>query len=124
MTNCWLDRSGKFRAVQLFRCLPLHLLLGGRQEPAEAGLLLSICSISPEDESLGDEVGRVRGGRHRYGMVLCGERVDAATALRIRLVEEVVPRAQGLARALQLAASAGPQGRPRGRCLRPVGRRQ
>jgi enoyl-CoA hydratase/carnithine racemase len=32
-------------------------------------------------------------------MVLCGERVDAATALRIRLVEEVVPRAQGAGRA-------------------------
>ncbi len=37
-------------------------------------------------------------------MILCGERVDAATALRIGLVEEVVPRGQGLHRALALAA--------------------
>ena len=36
-------------------------------------------------------------------MVLCGERVDAATALRIGLVEEVVPRAQALAQALSMA---------------------
>jgi enoyl-CoA hydratase/carnithine racemase len=36
-------------------------------------------------------------------MVLCGERVDAATALRIGLVEEVVPRGQALAQALLLA---------------------
>ncbi|ROZ78231.1 enoyl-CoA hydratase [Ramlibacter sp. WS9] len=36
-------------------------------------------------------------------MVLCGERVDAATALRIGLVEEVVPRGQALAQALVMA---------------------
>ena len=36
-------------------------------------------------------------------IVLCGERVDAATALRIGLVEEVVPRGQALAQALSLA---------------------
>ncbi len=36
-------------------------------------------------------------------MVLCGERVDAATALRIGLVEEVVPKGQALAAALALA---------------------
>lgn len=36
-------------------------------------------------------------------MILCGERVDAATALRIGLVEEVVPRGQALERALALA---------------------
>jgi len=42
-------------------------------------------------------------------MVLCGERVDAATALRIGLVEEVVPRGEGLARALALADKVGKQ---------------
>ncbi|MDP8908640.1 MAG: enoyl-CoA hydratase [Chloroflexota bacterium] len=36
-------------------------------------------------------------------MVLLGERVDAATAERIGLVDHVVPRGQGLARALELA---------------------
>ena len=38
-------------------------------------------------------------------MVLLGERVDAATALRIGLVDEVVPRGQSLTRALALAQS-------------------
>lgn len=42
-------------------------------------------------------------------MVLCGERVDAATALRIGLVEEVVPQGQGLARAQALAQAVGKQ---------------
>ena len=42
-------------------------------------------------------------------MVLCGERVDATTALRIGLVEEVVPRGQALAQALQWAARAEKQ---------------
>ncbi len=42
-------------------------------------------------------------------MVLCGERVDAATALRIGLVEEVVPRGQALAQALALAARVDKQ---------------
>lgn len=42
-------------------------------------------------------------------MVLCGERVDAATALRIGLVEEVVPRGQALAQALLLAAGVEKQ---------------
>jgi len=36
-------------------------------------------------------------------MVLCGERVDAATAVRIGLVEEVVPRGKSLDQALILA---------------------
>lgn len=36
-------------------------------------------------------------------LVLCGERVDATTALRIGLVEEVLPRGQGLAQALKIA---------------------
>lgn len=42
-------------------------------------------------------------------MVLCGERVDAATALRIGLVEEVAARGQGLTRALELCARAEKQ---------------
>ncbi|MBI42928.1 enoyl-CoA hydratase [uncultured Marinobacter sp.] len=39
-------------------------------------------------------------------MILCGERVDAETALRIGLVEEVVPSGEGLAKALALAEGA------------------
>ncbi|MBV1877274.1 MAG: enoyl-CoA hydratase [Pseudomonadales bacterium] len=39
-------------------------------------------------------------------MVLCGERVDAETALRIRLVEEVVAKGESLDKALALAALA------------------
>lgn len=42
-------------------------------------------------------------------MILCGERVDAATALRIGLVEEVAPRGQSLARALEWALRAEKQ---------------
>ncbi|RZL92300.1 MAG: enoyl-CoA hydratase [Variovorax sp.] len=38
-------------------------------------------------------------------IVLCGERVDAQTALRIGLVQEVVPGGQSLERALALAKS-------------------
>ncbi|MDO8860390.1 enoyl-CoA hydratase [Haliea sp. E1-2-M8] len=42
-------------------------------------------------------------------IILCGERVDAATALRIGLVEEVVPRGEALAKALALAEQVGGQ---------------
>lgn len=42
-------------------------------------------------------------------MILLGERVDAATALRIGLVEEVVPAGQALARALEWAGRAAKQ---------------
>lgn len=42
-------------------------------------------------------------------MILLGERVDAQTALRIGLVDEVVPRSQGLARALALAEAVAKQ---------------
>lgn len=42
-------------------------------------------------------------------IILCGERVDAATALRIGLVEEVVPRGESLERALALAEQVGGQ---------------
>ncbi|SCK29104.1 enoyl-CoA hydratase [Vogesella sp. LIG4] len=42
-------------------------------------------------------------------MILCGERVDAATALRIGLVEEVVPRGAARDAALALAEKVGRQ---------------
>lgn len=42
-------------------------------------------------------------------MVLCGERIDAATALRIGLVEEVVARGGALERALAMAQSVAKQ---------------
>ncbi|MFG6415636.1 enoyl-CoA hydratase [Roseateles sp. DC23W] len=42
-------------------------------------------------------------------MVLLGERVDAATALRIGLADEVVDKGQGLARALQMAEAVRKQ---------------
>ncbi|GGY21096.1 enoyl-CoA hydratase [Paludibacterium paludis] len=42
-------------------------------------------------------------------MILCGERVDAAEALRIGLVEEVVPRAEGRDAALRLAGKVDRQ---------------
>jgi len=42
-------------------------------------------------------------------MILCGERVDAATAHRIGLVQEVVPQGQALDKALDLAARVAEQ---------------
>jgi enoyl-CoA hydratase/carnithine racemase len=42
-------------------------------------------------------------------MILCGERIDAATALRIGLVEQVVPGGTSLEAALKLAESVGKQ---------------
>ena len=42
-------------------------------------------------------------------MVLLGERVDAATGQRIGLVDEVVPRGQGLTRALEMAEAVAKQ---------------
>ncbi|MFZ6657785.1 enoyl-CoA hydratase [Undibacterium sp. TJN19] len=42
-------------------------------------------------------------------LILCGERIDAATALRIGLVEEVVATGGALDRALALAKQAGKQ---------------
>lgn len=45
-------------------------------------------------------------------MILCGERVDAATALKIGLVEEVVDAGQSLGRALELAEMVGRQSPP------------
>jgi enoyl-CoA hydratase/carnithine racemase len=42
-------------------------------------------------------------------MILCGERVDAATALRIGLVEQVVPGGTSLEAALKVAASVEKQ---------------
>ena len=45
-------------------------------------------------------------------MILCGERVDAATAQQIGLVEEVVATGQAKERALALAAAVGKQSPP------------
>ncbi len=45
-------------------------------------------------------------------MILCGERVDAETALRIGLVEEIVDQGQSLGRALELAAMVAKQSPP------------
>ena len=42
-------------------------------------------------------------------MILCGERVDAATALRIGLVEEVVAKGTGLEKAIELAGKVARQ---------------
>jgi enoyl-CoA hydratase/carnithine racemase len=42
-------------------------------------------------------------------MILCGERIDAATAERIGLVEEVVGRGEALERAMALAEQVGEQ---------------
>lgn len=42
-------------------------------------------------------------------MILLGERVDAATALRIGLVSEVTPKGQALSRALQMAGQLNRQ---------------
>lgn len=42
-------------------------------------------------------------------MILCGERVDAATALRIGLVEEIVAKGEARAAALALAEKVGRQ---------------
>ncbi|MFT4822141.1 MAG: enoyl-CoA hydratase/carnithine racemase [Halioglobus sp.] len=59
------------------------------------------------------------GGTQRLGMlvgegwakriILCGERVNAATALRIGLVEEVVGKGEALAKAMALAEQVGQQ---------------
>lgn len=45
-------------------------------------------------------------------MILCGERVAAEQALRIGLVEEVVPKGEAKARAIALAAGVGKQSPP------------
>lgn len=45
-------------------------------------------------------------------MILCGERIDAATAEKIGLVEEVVGTGEALERALALAADVGRQSPP------------
>lgn len=42
-------------------------------------------------------------------MMLCGERVDAPTALRIGLVDEVVEKGKGLERALEMVANSEKQ---------------
>lgn len=52
---------------------------------------------------------RVVGEGWAKRMILLGERVDAATALRIGLVEEVVGKGEAKARAIQWAQQAGKQ---------------
>jgi enoyl-CoA hydratase/carnithine racemase len=42
-------------------------------------------------------------------MILCGEKIDAATALRIGLVEETAAKGSGLERALELAGTVARQ---------------
>ena len=42
-------------------------------------------------------------------MILCGERVNAETALRIGLIEEIVPQGESKAKALELAAKVEKQ---------------
>jgi enoyl-CoA hydratase/carnithine racemase len=42
-------------------------------------------------------------------MILCGERVNAETALRIGLIEEIVDKGQAKAKALELASKVGNQ---------------
>ena len=49
-------------------------------------------------------------------MILCGERIDARTAERIGLVEEVVAKGQALDAALKLAEKPRASRRPRWRC--------
>ncbi len=54
-------------------------------------------------------------------MILCGERINAATAERIGLVEEVVPRGEALDKALALAEQVGEQSPSSiGRCKRLI----
>ncbi|MFV0278625.1 MAG: enoyl-CoA hydratase [Parahaliea sp.] len=54
-------------------------------------------------------------------MILCGERVNAATAEKIGLVEEVVGRGEALAKALALAEQVGEQSPSSiGRCKRLI----
>lgn len=45
-------------------------------------------------------------------MILCGERVNAETAMKIGLVEEVVPQGKALERAMALAEAVGKQSPP------------
>lgn len=54
-------------------------------------------------------------------MILCGERINAATAERIGLVEEVVGKGEALAKALALAEQVGEQSPSSiGRCKRLI----
>ena len=53
-------------------------------------------------------------------MILCGERVDAKTAERIRLIEEVAPRGQAVIQALQLAHKAAKQSPIAVRAVKPL----
>jgi len=69
----------------------------------EAGVGLLPCAGGTQN------LARLVGEGWAKRMILLGERVDAATALRIGLVEEVVPKGESLARAIAWAAQAGKQ---------------
>ena len=69
----------------------------------EAGVGLLPCAGGTQN------LARLVGEGWAKRMILLGERVDAATALRIGLVEEVVPKGESRARAVAWAAQAGKQ---------------
>ncbi|MBB3228899.1 enoyl-CoA hydratase/carnithine racemase [Luteibacter sp. Sphag1AF] len=69
----------------------------------EAGVGLLPCAGGTQN------LARLVGEGWAKRMILLGERVDSATALRIGLVEEVVPRGDAKARAVEWAKSAGRQ---------------
>lgn len=69
----------------------------------EAGVGLLPCAGGTQN------LARLVGEGWAKRMILLGERVDAATALRIGLVEEVVPKGESRARAIAWAAQAGKQ---------------
>jgi enoyl-CoA hydratase/carnithine racemase len=69
----------------------------------EAGVGLLPCAGGTQN------LARLVGEGWAKRMILLGERVDAATALRIGLVEEVVPKGESRSRAIAWAAQAGKQ---------------
>lgn len=69
----------------------------------EAGVGLLPCAGGTQN------LARLVGEGWAKRMILLGERVDAATALRIGLVEEVVPKGESRARAIAWAGQAGKQ---------------
>ena len=69
----------------------------------EAGVGLLPCAGGTQN------LARLVGEGWAKRMILLGERVDAATAMRIGLVEEIVPKGESRARAIAWAAQAGKQ---------------
>lgn len=116
--------GGAFEALADFRGVSIAAIngfaMGGGLEVA----LACDIRIAEEQAQMGLPEAKVgllpcAGGTQRLAMlvgegwakrvILCGERLDAATAERIGLVEEVVPTGQALERALALAEQAGEQ---------------